>query len=402
MLGALKNSRYKRISLVLILSLVIIFVIENSAIPSMIGSTKFIYALEPSCFLILFLVVSFKIPKVHLVGKAAYKPTVYAWAFNCSMVYVTVNILGGVVQGFGKSPYSHTLMGVIINVFAIGAVLLGRESIRAYMVSSYMRKNDKLTLVSIVLFMTLMNIRITEIMSITDMKSFTIFCSETLLPELCNNILATYLVLYGGTFASVIYLGIIETAMWLSPILPAFNWLAKGAIGVLVPVFCMIYILNSYLKMSKRIKIYKEKQESLWIGISETIGSILLIWFIVGVFSVYPSVIATGSMEPIIKPGDVILLEKMKDEKDIEALKTGDVIQFKRENILITHRIVEVLEEEGIPAYRTKGDNNSAEDREIVKAEDVKGILKKVVPKIGWPTLILKTGDPNVLDDVEF
>lgn len=402
MLGELTNSRYKKIAIFLVLIIAILYGLENSFLINKIGSTLFTYGVKPSCFITLTLLLSYKIPKIHLVGKVAYQSTVYIWAFNCSMIYVTINILGGVIQGFGKSPYSHSLTGIISNIFLVGTTLVGREYIRSYMVNSHMRKNNKLSLGSIILLMTFMNIRFSEFANIADMKHLVIFCSETLLPELCNNILATYLVLYGGAIASIIYLGIIETAMWLSPILPALNWLAKGVIGMVVPIFCLIYIIGSYAKTSKMIKTYKQKEESLWLWMAEAVGSVLVIWFVAGVFSIYPSAIATGSMEPIIKPGDVVILEKVKDMKDIEALSVNDVIQFKRENILITHRIIEVLNEEGVPSYRTKGDNNSAVDSEIVRVEDVKGVLKQVVPKIGWPTLIFKSNNPNVIDDVEF
>ncbi|WP_069999548.1 signal peptidase I [Cellulosilyticum sp. I15G10I2] len=402
MLGEITNSKYKKIALILGIMLIVLYVAENSFLFNRIGNTIFTYGIKPGYFIILALLIGYKLPKIHLMSKANYKSTVYAWAFNCGVIYISINILGGILQGFGKSPYSHTLIGILTNSFAVGTALIGRESIRVYLVSSFMRRKSKLALVSIVLLMTLTNIRLLRFTGITDIKTFTIFFSETIIPELCNNILATYFVVYGGKWASVIYLGIIEAAMWLSPILPAMNWLGKGVIGMMIPIFCLLYIMNAYMKMSKEVKTYKEKQELLWQWVPEAVGSILLIWFTAGVFSIYPSVIATGSMKPMIEPGDVILIEKVKDMKDIEALGVDDVIQFKRDNILITHRIIEVLREEGVPSYRTKGDNNSAIDGRIVRAEEVKGVLTQVIPKIGWPTLIFKSGNPNVIDDVEF
>ena len=40
-------------------------------------------------------------------------------------------------------------------------------------------------------------------------------------------------------------------------------------------------------------------------------------------------------MEPEIKPVDVILVEKVKDMDDINALKIDDIIQFQRDGVLI-------------------------------------------------------------------
>ena len=117
-------------------------------------------------------------------------------------------------------------------------------------------------------------------------------------------------------------------------------------------------------------------------------------WFCVGVFPVYPSVILTGSMEPLIMPGDVVLVHKILNEDEIYELSEGDIINFKRGNIIITHRIKEVFKDEaGNVSFETKGDNNNAVDEEKVQPNDVKGTVIKVVPKIGLPTLILKGQD---------
>ncbi len=402
MLGVIGNSKYKRIAIMLGVVLVVLYGIENSFLINKIGHAAFSQWIKPSCLLITVFFIHYIIPKVHLAGKENYKESVYVWAFNCGIIYIVINILGGVLQGFGKSPYSHSLTGILANSFVIGCTLLGRESIRSYSVSSFMKRRNKWALIYIILLMTLTNIRSLKFMGINDLKTFTIFCAEVLIPEFCSNILATYLVLYGGKWASVIYLGLIESAMWFSPILPALNWLAKGVIGMIVPIFCLLYVVSAYRKRAKEVKVYKEKQDKWWQWVPEAVGAVLLIWFAAGVFSVYPSVIATGSMEPLIKPGDVILVEKIKDMDAIKALTVDDVIQFKRGEILITHRIVEVLEENGVICYRTKGDNNSANDSEVVKAGDVKGILKHVVPKVGWPTLIFKSAHADGIDEVEF
>ena len=108
-------------------------------------------------------------------------------------------------------------------------------------------------------------------------------------------------------------------------------------------------------------------------------------------------------MEPMIKPGDVILVKKIVNIEEINRLKVGDVMQFKRGNILITHRILEIKQSEKAEiSYRTKGDNNSGADSELVKPEDIKGTIVYVVPKIGWPTLLIKSKDNTSMDEVVF
>ena len=51
-------------------------------------------------------------------------------------------------------------------------------------------------------------------------------------------------------------------------------------------------------------------------------------------------------MEPEIKPGDIILVERIVDIEGINKLKVGDIIQFQRDGILISHRIIDIKREE--------------------------------------------------------
>jgi signal peptidase len=148
------------------------------------------------------------------------------------------------------------------------------------------------------------------------------------------------------------------------------------------------------------LKKKQQEDEDLVSWIITSIISIVIIWFSVGVFPVYPSVIATGSMEPEIKPGDVILVEKVKDMDDINALKIDDIIQFQRDGVLISHRVIEIKdsEESGLQ-FKTKGDNNPTPDTDLVKPQDIKGTVIYKVPKIGWLTLLVK-GDKEIPIDL--
>ena len=83
------------------------------------------------------------------------------------------------------------------------------------------------------------------------------------------------------------------------------------------------------------------------------------------VLSIIPSspwktfVVNSGSMEPAIKTGAVVLVVS-SDEYEVE-----DVITFgpySREKAPTTHRIVEIKEESGNISYITKGDKNGGVD----------------------------------------
>ncbi|NAP01255.1 signal peptidase I [Halomonas sp. MG34] len=79
--------------------------------------------------------------------------------------------------------------------------------------------------------------------------------------------------------------------------------------------------------------------------------------------------VLSGSMEPGIQTGSLIAV---KPDGDMKRFKDGDVITFMdEEEKLITHRITEVMASGEQVMYRTKGDNNNAEDLEPVLSENV-------------------------------
>ena len=84
-----------------------------------------------------------------------------------------------------------------------------------------------------------------------------------------------------------------------------------------------------------------------------------------------PLIVLTDSMYPEIKSGDLIIC-KTVDTADIEV---GDVISFYdpagNGTSVVTHEVVEILEDDGKISFRTKGINNNTEDRLPVPAEKV-------------------------------
>lgn len=98
-------------------------------------------------------------------------------------------------------------------------------------------------------------------------------------------------------------------------------------------------------------------------------------------FGIKTYVIISGSMEPNINIGDIVIV---KEEKELQV---GDVISYRKGQSVITHRIVNITEQK---EYKTKGDNNNAEDSEIILDKDIEGKVIKVVPKLGKLALLLK------------
>lgn len=109
-----------------------------------------------------------------------------------------------------------------------------------------------------------------------------------------------------------------------------------------------------------------------------------------------PTIVMSGSMEPGVMTGDVIVAMPVSQERISEVIQAGQVLLAKnaaKPGTLITHRVIQVLPNGA--GYITKGDANRSKDDIILLPENIKGIERIRVPYIGIPFQALKTGNPT-------
>lgn len=387
----LPTQRSKPRCFLLITLMILLYIIDNSPAKTLVDHGIYNNLIKPFLWIGL-AIVAWSFPVIHPKGGLKHKKLLKIWAFNFAVIYIIISVLAGLIDGFGRSPYSQTPKGVMMNIIYVGSVLMAGEMVRSLLISNLTKEENYLIFILVTLLMTISKISLSRFMGLKEISDIVKFIAEYFAPEFSHNLLATYLAFLGGPLTSIIYLALIQVFHWLSPILPNLKWITKALTGVLCPVFSLMAIQGMYLRASKQLKKHEKDDEGLLGWIMTSIISIGIIWFAVGVFPIYPSVIATGSMEPMIYPGDVILVEKITSMEEINELKVDDVIQFKRDTILISHRIVEIVHDgNNQKSYRTKGDNNSAADTELVMPQQLKGKIVHVVPKVGWLTLLMKS-----------
>ncbi len=110
------------------------------------------------------------------------------------------------------------------------------------------------------------------------------------------------------------------------------------------------------------------------------------------VFGYKPFIVLSGSMETKIHKGDLILTKIVNPE----TLKVDDIIAFRdSENTVTTHRIVDIVVEDGITYFITKGDQNNTQDRNLVEFDDVEGIYIARIPSLG--AIMDKLSEPGTI-----
>ena len=128
---------------------------------------------------------------------------------------------------------------------------------------------------------------------------------------------------------------------------------AQKALTIVGIVLCVILIPILLINCTLIVKSFINKDEVPRIG------------------KTMPLIVLTDSMYPEIKSGDVIVCREV-DPEDIEV---GDVISFYdpagNGTSVVTHKVIEIVEEDGERLFRTRGTNNNTDDRLPVHEDKV-------------------------------
>ena len=111
----------------------------------------------------------------------------------------------------------------------------------------------------------------------------------------------------------------------------------------------------------------------------------------------FPLIVLTDSMFPEIESGDLIICNTAEPEE----IGEGDVIAFfdpaGNGTSIVTHRVVEVTQEDGSLAWKTKGDANNVEDSALVPAEKLVGVYRNRIPGAGNIAMFMQTTQGLIL-----
>jgi signal peptidase I len=96
--------------------------------------------------------------------------------------------------------------------------------------------------------------------------------------------------------------------------------------------------------------------------------------------------VQSGSMEPSIMMGDVVITTKTRQYHQ------NDVVTFRdNDGRTVTHRVIGTDETNYSPMLVTKGDANQTKDRHQITTDQVLGKVSLVVPKLGFVIAFSRT-----------
>ena len=318
--------------------------------------------------------------------------TAFFWSCVFSILWLFCRFLTGFVTGFTVHYTLDKLYTVILTCLKISLSCLIREEIRSWLICFFRNrfKHPVLPGALLAISLGLLNFPLAPLSS-SELWQILI---GSISPDLLASVLLTMLAYYGGLLPPFLYSLATGMLPLLFPVAPGKLWLLELLIKCVLPLLFLIVLCLQY-DAKTEARQAKQKKTSALRRVLMRMGEGLFVLtlagcmaFFLGLLPWHPLAVATGSMEPQIQQGDMAVIADVKAEE----LTEGDVIQFRRANYTVLHRIVEIWEnEDGTISYITRGDANNAPDEEPVDPEDVIGRVIGRIPGVGKITLWMRS-----------
>ena len=308
--------------------------------------------------------------------------------FIVSIFYMILTYICGFFLGYVRTIYNLKFPVILYNSVPILIMIILQELLR-YDIVTKMKKSklDYLFIAFLILIFVVYDF-IIGIGSLSNIKTVGIF--ETIglyiLPSLAKNLLLTYMAYNSGYKTTILYRLIFDLTLYLLPIFPDFGVYIQSILNILFPTV-MFFILNkSFAKREKLVIRQNKAMQRIGLFLTVVVFGTLII-LVSGLFKYYILTVGSGSMEPNLNIGDVVIIKKL-DKSELSTLKKGDILVFSNNKVVI-HRIYEIFKDGNKYSFQTKGDNNNDVDGYIVYADQVIGVAKFKIPWIGKPTVWL-------------
>lgn len=322
-------------------------------------------------------------------GLIRLRATVMSLALIFALFHLLCFVVIGFFTSFGKNVLSLTPAGIAMNLAMLFAALFGGEMCRSFLINGLSEKKPNRSIICFSILFALFSMPLGSIKSLSGSLDILDYVTNTVFPQLTQNIAASFLVYLAGPLPSIIYLGIIRSFNYISPYIPNPTEIPRLLFNVLFPPLCIYITLKIYAKEASEYERTDHNKTNVFGWVTVSVLSVAIVWFSVGVFPIFPSVILTGSMEPDIMPGDIVIVDKGGSS----SVNVGDVVMYYSEDgIYITHRVIEKAEREGVEQFITKGDNNPSADAKSVSPDQIQGRVIGTIPKLGKLALYLRTG----------
>lgn len=302
------------------------------------------------------------------------------------IIFLIAYYLFGLIIGFAKTGNHYTINGLTTFIIPIIVTTIIKEIFR-YAALCKAEGNIKALITTTLLFIIIDIVSTLYYGKFSSNYEIFLFLALTVLPALSTNISFTYITKKVGYKPVILYSLVMELYYYLLPIVPNSNEYITSVVEFTIPIiYC--YRIYTFFKKDYDEEVERTyKKKHIITLIPSIIIVIVLVYLTSGYFHYWAIAVASGSMAPNIKKGDVVIIEKIDGKFD--KLKIKDTIAFKYENIVVVHRLIKIITEDGKYYFYTKGDANIKEDNYAISEDMIIGVVNHKIPYIGKPTVWL-------------
>lgn len=295
-----------------------------------------------------------------------------------SLLYISIYYIIGLYAGYYKATYQFSIWTLLNQILPIILIIISSELLR----KEFLSFDTRFSRIMIFIYGIIIDLIIyTNIYNLDNYKGFFDSLGYVFFASISGTLLYNYISKKFGIKPNIIYRIITTIYLYIIPITPDIHMYFKAFARIVYPIMIILVIQDSYEKNKKILEI---KNKTI-----RRIITILLLLFIM-FFTMIIScrfrfglmVVGSSSMYNTIEKGDAVIYDSK-----YSPLNVGEIILFKKNDIIIIHRVVKIENTNDEVRIFTKGDNNLQVDSGYTTIENVKGKVKFKIKKIGFPTI---------------
>lgn len=337
---------------------------------------------------VLFLLVSFialySVFKIDLKNDYKYKQ-ILKIVMTCLLFYFVFIYVAGLFTGFAKTIYTFNFNNFIYNIIPTIIYIILMECIRTIYINK--SNNNKIIIIlSCIIFILYDSFSKYYLYDFKVSDELYEYIGLIVLTSIARNIFLTILCSKSNVINCVIYRIITEIYIFLVPIVPNFGPYINSVLEIALPLIIGLILIRPPIRI---LASPKKSKYSRTLSVVITAILLLIVLLNSGFIKYQMFVIGSNSMNTYIYRGDVIIARRTNN-KEIKNIKKGEILVFRYNNKIISHRVYKIIKRNNKLYFKTKGDNNDQVDDNIVKEKDIIGTVSFRIKYIGLPSIWLR------------
>lgn len=337
---------------------------------------------------VLFLLVSFialySVFKIDLKNDYKYKQ-ILKIVITCLLFYFVFIYVAGLFTGFAKTIYTFNFNNFIYNIIPTIIYIILMECIRTIYINK--SNNNKIIIIlSCIIFILYDSFSKYYLYDFKVSDELYEYIGLIVLTSIARNIFLTILCSKSNVINCVIYRIITEIYIFFVPIVPNFGPYINSVLEIALPLIIGLILIRPPIRI---LSSPKKSKYSRTLSVVITAILLLIVLLNSGFIKYQMFVIGSNSMNTYIYRGDVIIARRTNN-KEIKNIKKGEILVFRYNNKIISHRVYKIIKRDNKLYFKTKGDNNDQVDDNIVKEKDIIGTVSFRIKYIGLPSIWLR------------